>query len=543
MSAATDTIRGDVHDYDLRHEQWCPALDSHGRREDTGLVDLLSRAPELVRIDAPTPPGYGALWHVLTALAYRITGLDVQEDTPAQWRRRRDAWLAQGSFTSVPQQLRPDWPGNPDGDPVTAYFDRYADRFTLFGQRPFLQDRRLTRECPSTSGVNKFVLGRPAGDNSATWWTRHHEGQQRTLPPQQAVWWLLVQWYYGAAGRITARNVNGSQTANSKAGMLRNTVTYYPRGATLFDSLMLSLVPPAAARPEDPATAGPDLCPWEWETPPEPDGPPPRPGGMCALLTAVHRHAFLLVPGEDGVQDVYRTWAYRAKTMPPPPAENPFAAYKVDGAEVSPRRARPGRALWRDLEALLPEAWAPASQRAPAFLHDFPEIGVRRGIISVAFSQDPMTTDHEWWMSTSSPVLMQMFDAHDPGHRAAVVGAALRILRAAEDTAGKVLKARLRRAWREGTRGKPDKKSVELWPSQAEPLFWEQAEPLFEQRLLQEAHTAQTGGDLPAAEEETGRRLHALARHIYDQVTAVAAEGASGDEDPYLRFAVIKHRP
>ncbi|MEV2279149.1 type I-E CRISPR-associated protein Cse1/CasA [Nocardiopsis sp. NPDC049922] len=563
-----------MDDYDLRHRRWAPVHYIRGDTGHTGLQGLIAEAELIRSINAPMPPGYAALWHVLTALTYRITRLDTQ-DEPYEWLRRRDQWLAHGTFTSVPPGLRGTWPEDPAGDPVEQYFSRFADRFALFGARPFLQDIRLRDQCvktekkekvPDTSGVNKFVLGRPVGENGATWWTRHHDGDQRPVPPGEAIWWLLVQWYYGAAGKITAREVNGKKTSDSKSGMLRGTISYYPRGHRLFDSLLISLVPPAGAQPEDTAAAGPDLCPWERKDLPDPDAPP-RPGGMCSLLTAVHKHSFLLVPDLEGnVADVYRTWAYRAAAWPERLPANPFLAYRVDGEAPRPRRAQPGRALWRDLDGLLPQAQVSAGQtqgrrravyRRPAFLDEFAEIGTRRGIVAVGFHQDPKTVDHEWWMAASPQALMDCFDAENPEYyHPQLARAAVRILDRLE-RAWLTLKICLGRAWTEGTRGDSDSKLSGAWPAQAEPVFWEQAERFFERRLRAEADASPSATSHPQggvaeesrpsvgndAEAETERQVRGLVRRIYDEVTAVVVARQPGEVDPYLQMAVLEHRP
>lgn len=571
-----------MDDYDLRQQPWIPVLRAGGTIGTVGLRELFGDAASLSGINAPMPPGYAALWHVLTALTYRITRLDTQSDVH-EWRRRRDRWLEHGTFDSVPPALRDTWPDDPCGNPVEQYLSRFDGRFSLFGDRPFLQDTRLRDECvtkgkggpaPDTCGVNKFVLGRPTGVNGATWWTRHHDGDQRPIPPSEAVWWLLTQWYYGAAGKITARDVGGKKTSDSKAGMLRGTVSYYPSGDRLFDSLMVSLVPPAHALPEDTSEAGPDLCPWEWEEPPRADALPQPPGGICSRLTSVHRHAFLLVRDADGnVGDVYRTWAYRAPVWPEIPATDPFLAYRVDGDSPRPRRADPARALWRDLDGLLPEAHVTAVRgtgpgravyRRPAFLDDFAEIGVRKGIVAVGFHQDPKTVDHEWWLSRSPQVLMECFDTSGPEERQTEIAlAAVRILDRLE-RASRTLKGCLARAWSEGTRGASDSKLAGVWPAQGVPMFWEKAERFFQDRLRAEINVLSgaedTGGDgapsgegdgsrspqevaVKEAEAETERRMRALVRSVYDEVTAVAVAKDPGEVDPHLQLAVIEHRP
>ncbi|GAA1989742.1 hypothetical protein GCM10009799_14370 [Nocardiopsis rhodophaea] len=535
-----------VDDFDLLTRPWVNARTLDGTAESLGLSALLAHAHRLSDVEAPVPPGYGGLRHILAALTYRITGLDRQESA-SEWRRRRDLWLEHGTLASFPPELRPE---GDDADPVSRYFDRLeVGRFSLFGPRPFLQDPRL-REESETCGINKLVLGRPVGKNGATWWTRHHQGNQGAIPPHEAAWWLIVQWYYGAAGQITARTVYGSRSSSAKAGMLRNTITYYPRGQTLFDSLLLSLVPPAAALPDPASRPGPDLCPWEWEKLPDPAAPPRPPGGMCALLTGVHTHAMLLVPDEHGaVVDAYRTWAYR-KPWPERKTENPFVSY--ERTKGTQRTADPARALWRDLDALLPETAkgatgrtvAASRYRPPRFLEERLNLSGRRapsGLAAVGFRQDPMTTDHTWWLSSAPPEFTRLLD--DDERTAAAVRRLLALLSAECE---QELRPRLRRAWREGVRSGPKERLNKSWPQRGARRFWEQAEHLFFARL--EAELVDSPADESAENQRTRHAARALCVRAYDEVTQTVMSDRGPAHPPsridlLLRRAVIKHRP
>ncbi|MFW5420868.1 type I-E CRISPR-associated protein Cse1/CasA [Nocardiopsis sp. CNT-189] len=531
--------------FDLRERPWIGVRTRAGQQVETGLAWLLENAHDIADIEAPNPPAHAGLRHILTALAYRVTGLD-RQDGAAEWRRRRDLWLAHGTFASRPEGLGGQ---APDG-PVRTYFAALPEgALDLFGPRPFLQDPRLTEQSV-TCGINKLVLGRPTGVNSATWWTRHHKDNQGAISAGEAAWWLIAQWYYGAAGQITPREVRGSKTSSAKAGMLRNTITYYPRGENLFDSLLLSLVPPGPAVPDPAARPGPDLCPWELEELPDPDAPPSPPGGMCALLTGVHTHAFLLVrDGQDGVCDVYRTWAYR-KPWPDLKTENPFISY--ERTKGTRRTADPSRALWRDLDSLLPETADGATGRTvgagryrpPRFLEERLNTGAcgrPAGLIAVGFQQDPMTTDHAWWSSAAPPEFARLLT--DGSEETLAAAAAARRLLALIDTECTTVKARLRAAWRDGTRSNPKEKTNRVWPSRGARLFWERAEDLFYDRLAAE------GADFESEALRRGSRRAAreLCLQVYDEVTRTATAGGSvrppSRQDYLMRRSVHNNRP
>ncbi|GLU48645.1 hypothetical protein Nans01_29960 [Nocardiopsis ansamitocini] len=508
------------------------------------MQSLFTTAQHTIDIVAPTPPAYGAVWLVLTTLTYRITGLD-RQDTPQEWEKRRDAWYRHGTFTSVPPELRDSAGGAAESNPVEEYFERYADAFFLFGDKPFLQDRRLAAECKQTSGVNKFVLGRPTGVNSATWWTRHHKDKQTPIPPAEAIWWLLVQWYYGAAGQITAREVDGKSSSSSRSGMLRGSMVYIPRGKTLFESLLRSLVPPGEAAPDPGVAAFADECPWEWEAWPSPGRPALQPGGMCALLSAVHNHSMLLVRDDNGdVADVYRTWAYRN----PWPAlkKIPFLSY--EHSKGNTRKANPSRALWRELDALLPSARNNAQPSRdgylpPAFLAERPDEGIGiAGLTAVAFHQDPKTVDYAWWLSQTPVALAEFLTAADENERA-MVAAEIQQLLQTFDTEAWLLRSALRSAWRNGVRSGPKEKLLEAWPNRATPLFWKRAENLFYGLLSGDQSTA-PAGDGSQGQHRGQRAIRALTCEIYDEVTDLVVHAETATSADYLlRRAVIRHRP
>ncbi len=184
--------------------------------------------------------------------------------------------------------------GRLPADGIIAYFDAWAHRLCLFGERPWMQDPRLAEQCdPARSaGVNKLVPTRPSGNNHA-WFTHVQDGDPDPVPAGEAALSLLTWHYYGPSGRGSARTVGGTASANMKAGPLRGALSYHPELHPLRDS------------PGGPPSPGPAGEPY--------DGPlhvgvggTARPGratapraGPCSRLTAVSQHALLLIPDPD----------------------------------------------------------------------------------------------------------------------------------------------------------------------------------------------------------------------------------------------------
>lgn len=312
--------------FPLDEQGWIPVVDG----PPVGLVDALTHAHEL-RL-AATGPEYTALIRVLTVIAARITGLD-QHTTVEEWAERRAEVYAAGRL-------------NPDQ--VHAYFEARAGRFDLFDSaRPWMQDPRLREQCPKTSGVWKLTWGRGTPDRPAHFWDAPLD-----LPVEaaEAARLLLTQLMFSAAGKVTARQVGSRRASVVGVGPLRGSVSYHPRGRTLFDDLVLGM--PFVAR------TGPDEAPWDAPLP-DPLAPLPTPQGVASLVLGRYRHALLLIPSGDGetVVDAYVTWGAQAGEDQTP---DPWllSAARKDGTRYVPL-ADAQRPLWRDLPALATPESAP----------------------------------------------------------------------------------------------------------------------------------------------------------------------------------------
>lgn len=500
-----------ISSYDLLTRPAVPVLPTPESGGVT-LPGLFLQAHDLTDLAVPLPPAASGLWRILYALTARVTGLD-SPDHPGDERPWLERWIE--TFEA----------GSFDPDDVAGYFARYADRFDLFHpDRPFLQDPRLADQCPKTSGVNKLVLGRPAG-NTQVWFGHHDDLNPEPVPSSTALLHLVAQLYYGPSGRCTARRVNETNEANTAAGPLRSVVSYHPVGRNLFESLMFGLLDPEELVVE--GEAG-DLCPWEADELPNPLASQlPPTGGICSLLTCRFQHALLLTPSPDGeaVVDARLTWAWRHKH---PPTDDPYLV-RLTSKEGNPypRPASADRALWRDLDALLMNSRAGTTDPQRPALFDQLHARLtaseanRLRVRAYGFDQDGQTRDKQWYTATTPPVLghLQEFDAAAPG-----IGAT----REAAEKVAVQLRFALRKAWRgytlPVTTDKPGKDEAP-WVAAAEARYWPVAEVEFWRRL--------DAGDYA----EPHRSFARIALTVYDAVTAgvtatprgaKACEGARG---------------
>lgn len=456
--------------FDLTVQPWIPVRYASGARgpDEVGLIELLARAHEIADIALPVPPAASGLWRVLYLIAARITGLDDLDamDDWRTWKRDRRKVLSAGQF---------------DQAAITQYFEACAGRFDLFHpDRPWLQDPRLASECSKSTGINKLVMGRAAGNN-LVWLSHHTDLAPQPVRAAEAAWFLLAWLYYGPSGKITARTV-GSQTESKMfAGPLRSRISFHPLAENLFSSLLTGipyLEPQAGAR-------APDAAPWEDDLP-DPLGLPPAREGVSGPLTGQFRHAVLLAPSPDGSQvtDARITWAWR---MPTPGIRDPYLIYDTpkNGGVPYPRYARSDRAIWRDLDALMLQDTGSGGTSRPAVFGRLPDESVTgtMRVRAYGFDQDGQVKDHQWFTASTPPVLTAHNTGDDDGavyEDAPLIGAA----REAAERVGDDLRTALRRAWAAlgdpGGRGKVRGKDPDPpWLAGAIGRYWREAEDVF----------------------------------------------------------------
>ncbi|MFJ4031491.1 type I-E CRISPR-associated protein Cse1/CasA [Streptomyces griseoluteus] len=459
--------------YCLAEQPWIPAH-TQGALTGYGLRGLLLDAHRIDRLALPIPPAESALLRLLTAVTARISGLDDPDMPAEQWHDTRRRLLAQGRF---------------DEPAVNSYLDKWI--WELFHPtRPFLQDPALARQCTKTSGVNKLVFGRPAGNNLA-WLSVHTDTRPQPVPAAQAAWHLLLWHYYGPSGTCSSRTVGATTAGQLRAGPLRGALSFHPQGHTLFETLLLSQTPYRGLGQSEE-----DLCPWEEAGPPDPLRPPAEITWPGRLLTARSRHALLLVadPNHRHAVDAYVTWATLERPLP---ATDPFVITLTDPTKEADRRdtvrrADRHRGAWRDLDALLLAGDETTGVRRPEVFTDLnewpPDLTAHVTVTVHGFDQDPKTRDHLWY-SGHTPAIWTWAQEHNPD-------LALRIseCRQAAEVLGAHLIRAANRAWRESTRpsaadgahhadsarpGEDRGRTPSAWARDSAARYWPRAESLF----------------------------------------------------------------
>lgn len=496
--------------FPLDEKPWLPVLWTVSAQQAgevlpaaVGLRTLLERSHEISTLAITEPPAHAAVLRILYALTARVCGLDEDDDGSGQdWSQRRFAVLDAGRLPA---------------DGIAAYLDTWAHRMRLFdAERPWMQDPRLAGQCDPkrSAGVNKLVPTRPSGNNHA-WFTHVQDADPEPVPAAEAALSLLTWHYYGPSGRGSARTVNGTATASMKAGPLRGALSYHPEGGTLFETLLSGLI-----RPEPQVRRTQDRCMWEWEDLPDPDAAPPTVQGPCSRLTAVSQHALLLVPDPDDtttVGDAFITWAYRDGRLP---RDDPYLIWQVSQqGNPYPRPADAGRALWRDLDALLLlEPGGSAQARRPevfAYGHALEvsdELERPLAVRALGFDQDGQAKDRQFVAGVTPPVLDHA-DKDSPATQPAVGR-----LRRTGEMFGRRVEYAARRACQLYT-GEAKPKEAEAWVARAAALYWPQAEGEFWNRFagLDRDGSARAEAGLDGAAARTA--FQRIAERAYEQVT------------------------
>ncbi|MFG3370563.1 type I-E CRISPR-associated protein Cse1/CasA [Streptomyces sp. NPDC048156] len=489
--------------YNLFEEPWIPVRwlpttpppSSGELPERVGLQELLLRSGDIASLEVADPPAHAALLRVLYALTARISGLD--QAGPGDWGDRRLDILDAGGFAQKK---------------IDAYVDRYRHRFFLYdgdGDRPWMQDARLAEQCDAdkTAGVNKLIVTRRAGNAHS--WFRHSSDARPVLPSApEAVLSLLVWHYYGPSGRCSSREVNGIKSASATAGPLRTALSYHPEGDMLFETLLAGLIPPEQAMRRET-----DLCPWEWDELPDPDAVPPLPTGPCSRLTACSQHALLLVPDEEDpelVRDAYITWGYRTGRIP---RDDNYLIWQISQqGNRYPRPADAGRALWRDLDALLlNEPAGTAQPQRPKVFEYAGEVSEDLRARALGFEQEGQAKDTQFVDATTPPVLGFV------ERKAAKTAPAVGRMRQLGEMYGRRLDRAVKRAWAEYM--DEAKANGDTWATEAAARYWPGAEAEFWDRFRQLDRTGQApnAGFDPAAARAAFLRL---ATSAYESVTA-----------------------
>nr|WP_298163996.1 type I-E CRISPR-associated protein Cse1/CasA [uncultured Pseudomonas sp.] len=318
----------------LLDEPWLAVRMHDGQVLELGLLELFERASEIGALAETSPTSLIAQYRLLLAITHRAIT------------------QAQGRWTDV-ERMR--W--YRDGLPLAAirdYLQRWRERFWLFhSQHPFMQVAALA-EAEETRDKHKpwtQISLASANGNTPVVFDHSCDLTPRPILPADALRTLLGFMQFTPGGLVkTIRD-------SDKAGALANTAAVMPLGASLAQSLCLALHPPTQAGHED-------LPCWELNPPSitQLRNDPLLATGPNDRYSRQTR-AVLLLPDEQG-QVQWIRFAAGIALGDDIQAPDPMASYRAGSNSLVRLSFTEGRAFWRDLPALLPDAEGLACQPA-----------------------------------------------------------------------------------------------------------------------------------------------------------------------------------
>ncbi|WP_051192065.1 type I-E CRISPR-associated protein Cse1/CasA [Microbacterium luticocti] len=324
--------------FGLTAEPWILVRFTDGSSGEVSLQDAFRRAREIREIDGETPTQSFAILRLLLAILYRtLAGEPVEWD---HWIR----WYREG----LPLQS------------IDAYFNEFADRFDLFGARPFMQVADLATASGEMKDVGAIILDLPSNNRLFT--NRAGSGALDLSFAEAARWLVNAQAFdpsgikSGAVGDRRVKGGKGYPIGVAWDGLLGGV---YAVGNCLHETLMMNLVPVTAGIIT--ADTDADIPPWEddtSDTAAERDGLIPQ--GPVRLYTWQSRRIRLFRSGDRVVGCLV---ANGDKLTPQNGfVHEPMSAWRFSDPQTKkakqttymPREHVPGRALWRGIAALLP---------------------------------------------------------------------------------------------------------------------------------------------------------------------------------------------
>jgi len=315
---------------------WIPVRLRGGAVTELGLLDLFSQARDIEGLAETSPPNLVALHRLLLAITHRALCRD-----PGPWKDAdRVRWWGEG----LPLKA------------IHAYLESWRERFWLFHPTdPFMQVAVLAHAEETRDKLKPWtqISLESANGNAPVVFDHAVDGQPVGIAPLMLLRHLLGFLQFTPGGLVQVFR------AADKAGPLVNTAAVLPQGQTLHETLMLGLHPHSAASVKD-------LPSWE-RTPPgvkELRAEPQPATGPCDRYSRLSRAVLLQVDAGALRQMHWIRFGAGMALMEDDAAPDPMSSYRAGATHLVRLNFSEGKAAWRDLGALLPDATGKAAQPA-----------------------------------------------------------------------------------------------------------------------------------------------------------------------------------
>ena len=325
--------------FNLVHGAFIPCLIRDDLPAEYGLQDVLVNAHKIAEIRDASPLVTVALHRLLLAILHRC----YQGPKNAAERitiRKANCF---------------------DAERITAYFQKWADRFDLFHEKyPFFQKTGFTTK--EASGINRLAQELSRGNNAALF-DHTTDAPQPSFTAARAARVLIAEQAFAVGG-------GKSDTGNTTHAPLVSGAVVLVRGDSLFETLWLNLT---IFSTKEPISSLAEDAPV-WERPPaEPHKQPSRPRGYLDYLTWQSR-TLRLHPEEESGQVMVRrvSYAQGRKLETTTGFFDPMMAFfrRDEKDAFQPVRFNEFRDLWRESAALFQVSEQHQKyDRAPTCLH------------------------------------------------------------------------------------------------------------------------------------------------------------------------------
>lgn len=318
--------------FNLLDEPWLPVCLTDGRVVELGLLDTFARGADIVALAETTPPNLVAQYRLLLAITHRAMSRALDG-----WKEKdRARWFKEG----LPQEA------------IRDYLEYWRDRFWLFHpEYPFMQVVALER-CDETSALY------PSSTVSlelfyGTEMFNQEIYEDKAWSPARTLRSLLGYFQFVPGGFFPGKKLKTSE----KAGALANTAAVIPVGSNLAKTLCLCLHPAPGILGDD------DLPAWERPQLSIADlrGDPILPTGPNDRYTRQSRAVQLVCEKDGGIR--WLRFAAGLTLGEDDNAPDLMVSFRAGTDGLVRLTFREGRALWRDLPALVPN---PSGESQPA---------------------------------------------------------------------------------------------------------------------------------------------------------------------------------
>ncbi|MFM5382239.1 MULTISPECIES: type I-E CRISPR-associated protein Cse1/CasA [Aeromonas] len=310
--------------FNLLDEPWLPVRMLSGEVRELGLLALFEQAPHIVALAETAPPSLMAQYRLLLAITHRA----LSAQTPNWGQRDLRHWFSHVLPTET----------------IIAYLEKWRDRFWLFHpEHPFMQVAELAT---ASETIDKFKpwtqidLASVSG-NAPVVFNHSLDTAPVTISPSHAIRTLLGFLQCTPGGLIQVLRVS------DKMGPLTDTAAALPLGDSLAQTLILGLHPASPDHEDLPSWERPALTVADLKAAPLlASGPNDR-------YTRQTR-AVLFQREDDGAIRWLR-FAAGQGLEEDPHAPDPMASFREGSQKPVCLTFIEGKALWRDLPALLPD--------------------------------------------------------------------------------------------------------------------------------------------------------------------------------------------